>query len=514
MNRKRLAVLVPTSVALALIVGCGNNEETTSSPSPAASGSASGTKEASAEAAKPTKITIMAGLNSAEVPTDKIEKLIEEKTNTELEIQWVPATIYNDKVNAAFATDALPMVFTGDLNKFSEAIVDGQFWEIGPYLSEYENLSHLSQSVIDVMKVDGKLYSLYSERPFARQGLTYRKDWADKLGLSAPTNLDEFYEMLNQFKNNDPDGNGKNDTIGLTDRSDLIFGAFKTVASWHGTPNYWGEKDGKLLPEFMFPEYMETMKFFQKLHREGLINQDFPVTSKEDQRALFINGTAGAYVGSLQDAAGLKTEVTKSNPNAVLDVQNRIEGPKGPGVWELTQGGGTVYLFPKSAIKSEEQLKEVLGFYDRLMSPELANLLQWGVEGEHYTVVDGLAKAVDDKKLLDREVSPYRTSIAVGGDISIPERLREKVEDPLAQKANELILDNVNFMISDPTAPLESKTFVEMGPRLQQSINDATYQFILGEIDEAGFQKAVDKWLADGGQKIIDEYTAAQAASQ
>ncbi|MCA0758716.1 extracellular solute-binding protein [Paenibacillus sp. N4] len=511
MKRRKLATLVPIGVAVALIAGCAGSKE----PAPAAA-SDNGNKGANEESAapkNPTKISIIAKLHVAEVPSDKLEKLIEEKTNTELDIQWVPNTIYEDKINAAFATGALPMSFSGDINKFREAIIDGQFWEIGPYLEEFENLRNLNPSVLRNMEVDGKLYSLYSERPLSRQGLIFRKDWADQLGLSAPKNLDELYEMLKQFKNNDPDQNGKNDTIGLTDRSDMVYGAFKTVASWHGTPNYWGEKDGKLLPEFMFPEYMETMKFFHKLHQEGLINQDFPVTSKEDQRALLVSGAAGAYIGSMPDAWGLQTELTKVNPKGVLDVHNRIEGPKGLGVWLAVQGGGEVLLFPKSAVKTEEQLKEVLSFYNQLMSPEVANLALWGVEGEHYTVVDGLAKPAEDTAMLDREVKPYSV-IAIGGEMSIPDRLRAKWEDPIKQKAENLVLDNNEFLIDNPAAPLESKTFVEMGERLQQAINDATYKFILGDIDEAGFQKVVDKWLADGGQKIIDEYTADYEASK
>lgn len=53
------------------------------------------------------------------------------------------------------------------------------------------------------------------------------------------------------------------DTIGLTDRNDLIYGAFKTAATWLGVPNNWGVKDGKLQPEFMFPEYVKSMDYFK-----------------------------------------------------------------------------------------------------------------------------------------------------------------------------------------------------------------------------------------------------------
>ncbi|MNH31966.1 Lipoprotein LipO precursor [compost metagenome] len=115
--------------------------------------------------------------------------------------------------------------------------------------------------------------------------------------------------------------------------------------------------------------------------------------------------------------------------------------------------------------------------------------------------------------MLDREVKPYAV-IAIGGDTSIPDRLRAKWEDPVKQKAENLVLDNNEFLIDNPAAPLQSQTFIEMGVRLQQVINDATYKFILGDIDEAGFQKVVDKWLADGGQKIIDEYSADYEASK
>ena len=66
---------------------------------------------------------------------------------------------------------------------FKEAIRDDQFWEIGPYFEEFKNLGKLKEAVVKNTMVDGKVYSLYQGRPLSRQGLIYRKDWADKLGL-------------------------------------------------------------------------------------------------------------------------------------------------------------------------------------------------------------------------------------------------------------------------------------------------------------------------------------------
>ena len=76
------------------------------------------------------------------------------------------------------------------------------------------------------------------------------------------------------------------------------------------------------------------------------------------------------------DVLSLQSRLLANDPEAVLDVQNRVRGPEGYGIW-ASQGYGTVILFPKSAIATEEELKNVLSFYDSLMSPELANLMYW-----------------------------------------------------------------------------------------------------------------------------------------
>ena len=227
-------------------------------------------KETVVEEKAKAKFSLMTKLHTAEVPDEKLLKLVAEAGDVELDIVWVPDNNYSDKLNTAFATGTFPQAVTmgaDQINQFKEAFRDDQFWEIGPYFSEFKNLGNLKEAVIKNTMVDGKVYSLYQGRPLSRQGLIYRKDWADNLGLSAPKTVDEFYEMARAFSEDDPDGNGKNDTIGLTDRSDLVFGVFKTIASWHGTPNNWGEKDGQLLPEFMFPEYKTYNGFHEEFKR-------------------------------------------------------------------------------------------------------------------------------------------------------------------------------------------------------------------------------------------------------
>lgn len=513
MKKKSFSMLLTVLLAFSLVLSaCGGGEkskEATTDPTPAPSNSK---EEVSTAPEEPTEITIMLPLNTSETPPDTIKKEVEKLTNTKLTYQFFPADTYEEKLNTSFATGSLPQVTylknSTTFVQMKEAIKDGQFWEIGPLLSEFPNLNKLKPEILNNTKVDGKLYSLYIGRPLARQGMIYRKDWADKLGLSAPANVDELFEMAKAFTEQDPDGNGQKDTIGIVDRNELVYGAFKTVSSWFGTPNYWGTKDGKLEPEFTFEGYYDTMDFFKKVRENGYMNQDFAATSKTDAVKMFTSGKAGMYIGgSMQDIDSLHKDLIKNVPEAVLDTHSMVAGPDGNFAQWMIPGYNNIVLFPKSAVKDEAELRKILAFFDKMMTPEVANVMYWGIEGVHYTVVDGKAKPSSEKELIEREVKGYKDSVI--GEAETNGMYESYNELPGRIHAEELLLENVKVGVADPTAALDSVTYMEKGVELQQIITDATYQYMYGQIDKAGFEKAVSDWKSRGGDKIIEEFNAA-----
>ncbi|WYP26412.1 extracellular solute-binding protein [Alkalihalobacillus sp. FSL W8-0930] len=488
---KKVVLYAGVCVGLVGLAACNQNESASSEGGGASDG----------------PITMMATLHTPEVPDKKIQNMIEEETGATLDIQWVPGDNYDERLNAAFATGTLPQVVSiQNPDLFIGAIQDDQFWEVGPYLDEYENLSKLKPEILENSKIDGKIYSIYQGRPLSRSGIIYRKDWADNLGLEAPTNIDEVYEMARAFTEDDPDGNGRDDTFGITDRNDMQYGAFKAVASWHGTPNDWGIKDGVITPEFMFDEYMDTLNYIKDIHENGYMNQDFPVTSKTDQQDMFKTGKAGIYIGSMGDVETIYRDAVALNPDVELDVHNYVEGPDGEyGIWSIP-GYGSLMMFPKSAVETEDELKKILDFFDKLMDTDTMNTLVWGVEDEHYTVEDGLAKTIaENQQAADREVKPY-LSIEIG-EAETSGRYEGYSDYPPKTKATELEKDNEQYLIQDASIGLHSDEYIQNGERLQGIIQDATYQYILGQLDEDGFNKAIDNWKNQGGQTIMDEYT-------
>jgi putative aldouronate transport system substrate-binding protein len=495
---KWVSAFCALTVAATALAGCGQNNENQGGTGAAPGGTAA--------PAGPVKFSMMANLQTPEVPSDKVEKLLEQAANAEIEIQWVPDGSYDEKIQAGFATGSLPqVVYLKNQASFvlmRDAMKNGQFWEVGPYLKDYPNLSKLNPQILANTEVDGKIYTLYQERQPARSGLIYRKDWTDKLGLQAPKTTDDIYNLLKKFKEADLAGGGK--TIPLADRNDLTYGSFKTIAMMFGTPNNWGEVDGKLVPDFMTKGYMDTLNFYKKLHSEALINQDFPVTSKTDQQNMMYTGRSGLYIGTMGDSKTMQEKTVANVKEAVFDVSNDLVGADGKKVTWGLGGYGTVVLFPKSAIKNEQELKAILGVMDKFYGPEVANLLKFGVEGEHYTIQDGKVLSSTDAKLIEKEVRPY-LNIALAETTNVKPVVYTTA---IAEKANNLSNEAVNFMVTDPAASLDSATYNEKGSRLQDGIKDATYQYILGKIDAAGFQAAVEKWKKDGGQAIMDEYNA------
>ncbi|SER56404.1 carbohydrate ABC transporter substrate-binding protein, CUT1 family (TC 3.A.1.1.-) [Gracilibacillus ureilyticus] len=512
MRKFKNALLLFLLVTMSAILFACNNDENASNNG-AESSSETDTENSSTNN-EPQEISMMFNLHVPEVPDKRLEEMLEEATNTKLDIRWVPDNNYAENLNTAIATNNLPDVFLlkdVTLDQQKEAVRDGQYWEIGPYLEEFPNLSKLNPDILKNTSIDGKIYTLYAGRPLSRQGLIYRKDWADNLGLDTPTNLDELYEMMRAFTEDDPDGNGKDDTIGLTDRE--ILGTFENFATWHGAPNNWGEKDGELLPQFMFPEYREAMDYFKSLFDNGYINKDAPVTSKTDQQELLKNGTAGVYIGTMGDVEGMYKDAVAINPDVVLDVHNYIEGPDGEYRTRSIPGYGSMLIFPKAAIEDEEELRGVLSFFDYLMSPEGSNLLIWGVEGEHHEVIDGKAQVIEEnKEKFDREILPY-TPLEIGEPATNGRYTGHFEYEPRA-KAEELYEDNNNYLVADPTAALDSATWANTSETLTQIMEDATYQYFLGQIDSDGFDQAIEKWKEAGGAQVIEEYNEQWKAQQ
>ena len=106
--------------------------------------------------------------------------------------------------------------------------------------------------------------------------------WLRALDMDPPVTTEDFYNMLNAFKEMDPNGNNKADEIPMTGKGvssqNLNVVAFVMSAFIvDDQNNHWKQPyvEGELDVIFDKPEYREGLRFLHRLYSEGLIDQEF-----------------------------------------------------------------------------------------------------------------------------------------------------------------------------------------------------------------------------------------------
>ena len=111
-------------------------------------------------------------------------------------------------------------------------------------------------------------------------------------------------EVAKAFKNNDPDGNGENDTVGLMFQADIAqidsaFGSMNVLFHQnHGYPEYWyTNEEGKVLYGSVQPEVRTALELAASLVKEGVIEKDFATTGWDQLMSAVKSGKCGMFFG-------------------------------------------------------------------------------------------------------------------------------------------------------------------------------------------------------------------------
>jgi putative aldouronate transport system substrate-binding protein len=438
---------------------------------------------------KPAEITVMSHFFSPTPPSDDsaVKKEIEKATNTKLNIQWVSANNYVDKFNVTLASGSIPdLILVRDPFDpvFRQAAEQGAFWDVSPYISDYPNLTNgIAQIAWDLTKIGGKNYGIPRPRP--SEGDTFfmmRKDWLDNVGLQEPTTADELYQVMKAFTEQDPDQNGKNDTIGFagqvnpTDMGTL--GHFESILT--GTNGEWKLQDGQLVHTALLPETRQALELLNKAYSEKLIPLDFASLKISQVKDMFNAGKAGM----MNEKAGAAQEnydaLKAANPE--FDFMNLLPltsvngfNPKGPGFAGMN-------AIPKSV--PEEKMKKILGMIDAWMNEEVFILHKQGVEGVHHTVKDGEV-AVDGEKMKADAVGDFNQVVYVSDPYAstVKPSFPEEVQKLYAQIQDE----RAKTSVGDIAIGLYSETGMTYLPEFKKKMQDVKTKIILG-------REPITKW--------------------
>jgi putative aldouronate transport system substrate-binding protein len=432
--KKKTGILLSTAVLMTgLLAGCSTSGNGAKSASDGKE-----TKDAAAPALKDGKYDPPITINIGKQLDENAGKYINgESLNDNVLTRWgvknlginVQTTLlggdsgnYNTKLRLALTgSDKLPDVFpVYDTALMNDMIQSGQVKDITDDINKYmpprlKEIYKQFPNTFNPVIQDGKVYGM-AVSPNLTEGevMLIRQDWLDKLKLKAPTNIDEFEQVLDAFTNKDPDGDGKNDTYGFTFSgkdsystgwvSDpvMIFSAY----TGKNIPYQWYNDNGKLTYGSVSPGNKEALSKLRDWFAKGYLNKEFASKGAWDAIADFTSGKAGIIIGRPW-VYGTVMDVEKNVPGAKVGVYPTIKGVSGDKTYQNGQQNDGVFMFNKDFKYMEGFFK----YYDKLYDAAFGTGdFKYGyAQGYDYDIVNG--QVVYDSKKFNK---PMDNTIGVG----------------------------------------------------------------------------------------------------
>ncbi|MEA4823057.1 MAG: extracellular solute-binding protein [Clostridiaceae bacterium] len=238
-------------------------------------------------------LEIMMAVNTAvsDYENNDMTRKMEEMTN--IHINWNMVADMATTKPLLLASGDLPEVF-GNAGMTAEEQMTysekGVFIDQKPYIDQYgyyimKMFDYDTNVEKEITLPSGMIVSLPSYsltyHMTAANKLWMNRDWLAAVNMSAPTTVEEFYDVLTAFKTGDPNGNGQNDEIPFTGVD---------VSGWHSVVPYvmaayivTDNQEGRYFAQpyagtvdivFDKDVWREGLTYLNKLYSEGLIDPE------------------------------------------------------------------------------------------------------------------------------------------------------------------------------------------------------------------------------------------------
>ncbi len=225
---------------------------------------------------------------------DPYEDFLEEKYGCDFIL--TPATDFESQLYSRAAGGDMPdLILFGNYSQLITAYNQGILvddWT--PYLEEMPvtsaNMNDLERSYLNV---DGKIIACPSYPGSQVWTFCVRKDWMDKLGLEMPTSDDEFLEMLRAFTFDDPDGNGVDDTYGITSAGGNSTGELAHLINFYSPSGFYITEDKNVSHPIITDAYLDYLKLARTIVSEGYIDPNWYTQGWDERKPSLYAGDYG-----------------------------------------------------------------------------------------------------------------------------------------------------------------------------------------------------------------------------
>ena len=527
-RKKVMAMVLAAVVSVSALAGCGNTAANSDQgAADTGTGEAAAASNESGDESKENITVSMFLQDSADqaISTDlPIIKEITKRTGVNFEFVPAPNTEdqFREKFNVTVASGDIPDImvstYRDDMMKVAE---QGTFAVLNDYIDQYApNLKKIldenPEYIRDLRASDGNIYFM----PFIGAVRTFkvwmlRGDWLEKLGLDVPVTLDDWYNVLKAFKEQDPNGNGEADEIPYTTRNTqagvLAFMEAFGISGFEANEQFFIE-DGKVKYAYTDPRCKDALEFINMLYNEGLIDPEYATNDTNVWLSRLTNEISGSCQDTTARAYALGTQVASANEgsDAYFVV---VAPPKGPDGTQMT----TSQMQPVrgyTAISADSPyIKEIVQLFDYFYSEEGSLLMNFGIEGETYTMENGvptytdiIAKDEQGRSILSMLNIYGHREWAYKQDIGYEDALLDKTYVDYRNEMEQYIRPTIPALsFTEDEREVINSTYTEIQTYKDEMIN----KFIMGKEPLDNFDKFVQT-LKDMG---IDDVLAVEQAA-
>lgn len=483
-----------------------------------------------------------------------VETMLEQRFNLEIRPLFLDPSAYERKKPLMLSGGAIPEVFIESDPLMLRKAVHHRFVTEVPYAliarlapAYFARLNENSSYGWLFSRVDGRNYGLPALNGSLRPvpGL-WRADWLAQVGITkTPETLDEMFEALRRFTFDDPDGNGIQDTWGMTgDVNNWWWVSFSEIFGAYGViPFDWMEVDGQVVWGGLRPETKAALGTLRDWYAAGVIHPDFVTDSAHPGQSMdrkFLQGQTG-YVFYKGLYGNLRLDEPASFHRQLLDLQfpeevrqglaERIHlgeappvlipahfpigpgGQRGARVWGMV---GNVAVFGRPVADRPEVAARVLTMLEQIGTDRTLYVESMaGREGEHWTWRDPAVGVGSGLQLVDelrQRNAAWRQVLGYGsGYWNLLGNVKEH-NDYFSERASREFDDQwrleqwglVNVLGKSDVVPSASLYLGDLRV-LQQTV---FAEIIRGRRPLESFDTFVAEWRQRGGDLLITEANA------
>ena len=453
---------------------------------------------------------------------------------------------YQETVSMTIASRELPDVMVVNDMDMLQLLVDNDLIEDLTQVYEDCTSSRIKDiynsygsEILDNVTFDGKLMALPETNIDDGPSLCWlRKDWMDKLGLDAPKTVEDVENIVHEFVQKDPGGNGKGETVGLVCDDELTGGCGYSYeyqndiifASFGAFPKQWiYNKDGEVVYGSVQNEAKAALGKLRQMYQQGTLDNNFLMRESSNIIELIVSGKCGSFFGPWWSPNNPLMSAMQKNPNAEWqpyliqtdkDGQTSFASQNPNDKYVVVRKG---YKHPEIVMKivsvlfddlryDEEDVREMERYYQDNVDPTARPLaINVDYKDALMRCYDSLKDAIQGRKKLED------LGLLEGAYYISCSKYLDRKKDTSAQKSWEdwaayaSRMTACSVLRKGQTRQVkslffgETKTMKSNWWRLEELEKKAYLEIVTGQKPLSYFDEFVKEWNRQGGEKIRGE---------